>query len=231
MAVYEGEAGVKKANTSLISLSQIADGERIARCLDIVENLNKNQDLSLYRLKEDKLGLNDFDDTVLNLVTKGYDDTFIKGKIGILESVINEKADKCDLSLYRRETDLITRHDLDDDLIKMIKSGDYDYYYDDTEIRKMIESLQMCKTETSESGFIKDLNPNFTEILNKKYNSANMVTALNFLFNFVNYYTSESYGNITEVHDENLDMGYIRVLEPEAYYDFGSLLPKSSLSI
>lgn len=229
MAIYVGPTGQKEAETNLISLSQIADGDRIARCLDIVENLDTTRDLSNYRLKSDKITSADLDELLIAKINKEYDDTAIKGRIGILESIINEKADRCDLSLYRRENDLITQYDLDDELIRMIKSGDYDYIYDDTEIRSLITALQLCKTETSESGFIVNLTEGFKDILAEKYTEVNIINALNFLFHFVNFYSTLDLRFISEPHNEVMDMGSINADVTDTL-DMGRINPITSLT-
>lgn len=241
--VYQGNAGDKKAKTSLITLSQLADGSRIASCLDTVEKMltsSSGLDPSIYRLKNVKINSSDLDDDLLALVRKDYDDSNIKAKIGKLEGLLEDKADKCDLGIYRKTTELISRFDLDDDLIKMIKSGDYDYIYDDTEIRSYIKNLQTTKSDNIETGFIKNLDNDFKNVLKESYNGENQVTminALNFLFKFIQYMKSYDMGGLEPLQtgDVILDCGSVaQQFDPtdeSPIIDYGRLYSNNYLKV
>lgn len=193
-----------------IQLSQLEDGKKIKKVIEHYESSGCDGILpdfnpDLYRKKSESIVEEDLDDDVLDKLNYVYDDSYVRNRISIIEGVLPKKVDKCDLLNYRKKSELITKEDLDEELLTLISTGG-NYEYDDTEIREMITEVDNRKVDKLTVGDLSNINPELQQFLPESFN---IVDAINFLFEHVNYTTKLDFGLITTHPTEVVDYGLI----------------------
>lgn len=136
----------------LISLAQVEYGYEIRNKVNELFNKALQLDTESYRKKIDKVQEFDLSIDVRNKLNRegSFDDSYIKQQITALNSLIQSKADKDDLSKYRRKDSPISLVDLDADLVKRINEKPTGSGYDDTELRGYIDILNQTKAATAD---------------------------------------------------------------------------------
>lgn len=217
-----------------IALSQLADGERIEAALNYLDKYKSDMnsfeskyDVSNFRLTTDKITQDDLTDDVKKLLTSSsYDDSYLRQKISIIQGTLDNKVDKCDLSLYRKVTSPITKNDLSIDLVQYIENiGDN---FDDSKIWEKLNSLQLTKTDLNDSGCYDDLLSDFHNMLQTYNYNSTLADAINFLFQrSIDYYKSMDCRYINEDVQDIVDNNLV-INEVNKVLNFGTLYPTNN---
>jgi hypothetical protein len=218
---------------SLIPLANIENASMIKKSVDYFETLeasfgSSESVLSNFRVKSEPINMRDLSDEIQDILETGYDDTYVRNRIGIIEKALEDTVNKCDLTIYRKRSVPITRYDLSDDLINYIRNGGKDT----NEFDALIGGALDKKTDKTESGLIKDLDPLLASFIDTgdEVNPANMIDAINFLFKFVNVYTTDDRGYVTQNVGYTEDYGEITGSVSEVI-DFGSITAHNDIQI
>jgi hypothetical protein len=224
---YSGTVA-KSKTTAKISLDQIVNGDKIKTCLAQYENLQyllQTKDLSNVRMKTDPIEKGDLSSDLQSVFESTFDDSYLRNKIGVIETILSDKVEKCDLLLYRKASTLININDLDSNLKALVNKEEEKY--DDTDLWKSVDELESSKTDISESGVIKNLDEKLTELVKADYGKVNIVNAINWIFNYVyNWVEEEVFGSILDTPTSIVSYGSLTDPVKEVL-DFGTLYANS----
>lgn len=131
-----------------ISNGEAVDPEQINSIIRSLSVKADKTELDAYRKVADKVGVADLSDEVntkLNSISTAYDDTALKVDIALLKE---NKADKTDLSKYRKTEDKITIADVNDEIAKKLQEEVTPY--DDTALKAEDARLEENKANKSD---------------------------------------------------------------------------------
>jgi hypothetical protein len=224
---YSGTTAQSKT-TAKISLDQIANGDKLQSCISQYENLKyllETKDLSNVRMKNESINKSDLSSDLQDALESTFDDSYLRNKIGVIETILSDKVEKCDLLLYRKASTLININDLDSNLKALVNKEEEKY--DDTDLWKSVDELESSKTDKSESGLVKNLDEKLVELTKEEYGKVTLVTAINWIFNYVyNWVEEQVFGSILDTPTSIVSYGTLTD-EVKEVLDFGTLYANS----